>query len=300
MLNIGNATTVAGFDLLDSLRSRRAVVVLALSVAGTAAASWVFATSLQALAEVGRTAAIEQFGSAPEDVLEQIRKSDGLHKVITRLVKDPALATELISAHPLGLFYGGLAMVFVPVLVLLTSCTSVSAEVACGSSRFALFRTDRLSWASGKLLGQALLLAVGVVGGAAAAFLVGLGTFGVSEPLSLVLWLAKMSICAWAVGFAYLGIFTGISQTTRSVPWTRALCFLMLMFLGVGRLVLSSRWFAENVAFSQALVKIFPGAHRGALWHPDLSVGLPAIAALLTIGILGFFAGHLVFARRDT
>ena len=41
---------------MDSLRSRRAVVLLALYVAGAAAASWAFAASLQAVAEAGRTA----------------------------------------------------------------------------------------------------------------------------------------------------------------------------------------------------------------------------------------------------
>jgi len=300
VLNFRSAAIVTGFDLMDSLRSRRAIVLLALYVAGAAASSWVFAVSLKVFADAGRTAVMEQFGTAPDNILEMIRESDEFHRVITRMVKDPDLATELVSAHPLGLFYGAMGMVFLPVLVLLTSCTAVSAEVACGSSRFALFRTDRLSWAAGKLLGQSLLLGVGVVGGAAATFAVGLATLGIAEPWSLALWLGMMSGRAWAVGFAYLGIFTGISQMTRSVPWTRALCFLTLMALGVGRLIVASDWFGRIIPFHGTLVKVFPAAHKGALWHPDLTVRLPAVAALLVIGLVGFLVGHLIFVGRDT
>ena len=175
----------------------------------------------------------------------------------------------------------------------------MSAEVACGSSRFALFRTDRLSWAAGKFLGQALLLGVGVVGGAGATFVVGLATLGIAEPWPLALWLGRMSGRAWVIGFAYLGIFIGISQMTRSVPWTRALCFLMLMFLGVGRLLVASDRVGRIIPFNEVIVKVFPAAHKGALWHPDIAVRLPAIAALLAIGVLAFLVGHLIFTRRD-
>ena len=51
-----------------------------------------------------------------------------------------------------------MAQSFVPLLVLVTSGGVHAADIASGSTRFVLTRSDRLTWSLGKFLGHALLL----------------------------------------------------------------------------------------------------------------------------------------------
>merc|ERR1712096_295803 len=107
-------------------------------------------------------------------------------------------------------------------LAAMTASDAITGEIANGSCRFALFRTDEMTWVWGKFVGQAGLLAVGVAAGAAGVFAMGLHGLAEFDAGTTAIWLARLSLRAWVYGLAWLGIVMGISQVTRSVHWARA------------------------------------------------------------------------------
>src|SRR5690606_15904717 len=133
----------------------------------------------------------------------------------TSLVADAGIREELLRMPPLSIFYGYMALILVALLVLVISTGTIAADLGSGAARFALFRCDRLTWATGKLLGQEALLAAGLSVGALVA-----GTVGALLDAGFVpetwLWLLRTSFRAWLYGSAYLGIFLGISLVSRS------------------------------------------------------------------------------------
>jgi ABC-type transport system involved in multi-copper enzyme maturation permease subunit len=295
-----DALIVAGFDLAESLRSRKVLVFLVLYVAGAVASAVIFTEVLQEieieLAETLLVARTDRPGSLTQAVME----SPELHDILARLVRDRELAYALVRVPPIALLYGWVAMTFGPVFVMLTSSDAISSELSTGSVRFALFRTDRAAWAAGKLLGQAALLAVGVALGAVAAWITGWIQLSSFAPLDTALWLARYTITSYAYAFAHLGLALGVSQLTRSVPWSRALGLLALaLVFGVHGYLGTDRVVEAAPVLSGTIRTIFPAAHRLDLWRVGITEVAPGFIALIALGIAYFALGHLRFSRRD-
>jgi ABC-type transport system involved in multi-copper enzyme maturation permease subunit len=219
---IATVLRIASFDFFESVRSRKALALLALYVAGSLAASGMFTRFVMAFEDtasevlsVGKT---ETAGAMTEELM----LSDNMLRFFEELVGDKELAKALVRIPPLALFYGWLAFTFIPLLTTLTSGDAVAAEVASGSVRFALFRVDRLTWALGKLLGQAILMALGIAAGAVAAFLISTVLLADSHRLQTLMWLGRFSVRAFFYGFAYLGMAVGASLYAKSVNGARA------------------------------------------------------------------------------
>jgi len=300
MRGLRDALVVARFDLGESLRSRKALVFLALYVAGAIAAVVLFTEVLQdveeQLAEQLLVARTDQPGSLTQAVME----SPELHAVLSRLVRDDDLATTLLSLPPIALVYHWVALAFAPIFVALTSSDAISGEVASGSVRYALFRTDRTAWAVGKLLGQAALLAVGLGLGAIGAWVTGYVQLASFAPVDSALWLARYAATAFLFAFAHLGLVLGVSQLTRSVPWSRALGLLSLIVVfGVHGWLSRDSIHDAAPTLVDTLRQVFPAAHRIDLWRPGLTDVAPAALLLTCLGVTLFAIGHQRFLRRD-
>lgn len=295
-----DAALVAGFDLFESLRSRKVLVLLALYVAGAMAAAGGFVGLLHelegTLAETLQVSATEKPGA----LTDALMASDELRRVLSDLVGDEGLVDALIKVPLLALFYGWMAFTFVPALVTFTSCDAVSSEVATGSSRFALFRTERISWALGKLGGQAALMFVGILGGALGTWIVGtafLSGFAVADS---AWWLVRLSLRAWWNGLPYLGLAMGVSLATRTANGSRALALFGLIALGIGDTVLASDKVAEYApVLVPTLRLLFPGGYTLDHWRPDLLERAPALVMQLALAIAFFSVGFARFFRRD-
>jgi len=295
-----DAAVIAAFDLGESLRSRKVLVFMVLYVVGAIGATVIFTEVLQeveiALAEqllVART-------SDPGSLTQAVMESPELLRVLSRLVRDEALARTLVAEPPIALLYHWVALAFGPIFAVLTSSDTIAAEVSSGSIRFALARTDRAGWLLGKVLGQSLLLVVGLLLGAAGAWVTGwvqLGAFdGPATAAALVGYVGTSFVYVWA----HLGLALGVSQLTRSVPWSRALGLLALVSaFGIHRF-LERDWVVEAVpVLSGSLRQLFPVAHRLDLWRPGLEASAPALLLLLALGSTYIVLGYLRFARRD-
>ena len=291
---------VAAFDVFESLRSRKVMVLLTLYFAGAAAAAGLFVTLLRELENtVARSLAVGTT-DRPGVMTEELMRSEQLREVLLGLVGDASLVDALIAVPPLALFYGWLALTAVPVLIVFTSGDAIAGDLGSGSCRFALFRTDRLSWAVGKLLGQAALMGVGVLTGALAVWAVGFGFMARFEALDTAWWLLRLGGRAWVHGFAWLGGVMAVSQLTRSNMRATGGSLMFLMGVGVIGLVLQSPWAVEYApVLSETLFQLVPRAHRLDLWRPTFAERLPGMVMLLALGVSWFALGHIRFARRD-
>jgi ABC-type transport system involved in multi-copper enzyme maturation permease subunit len=283
---------VALFDLYESLRTRRAIALLLLYLLTSLGASAVAINALAALQA--------RLGDASAAAAEAWLESEEFVQQIGHLFGDMALARELVRIPPLALFYGWLALSALPILVVLTSSDAIATERASGAVRYVLFRVDRLSWALGKLVGQALLMTVGVALGAVATFALGWVQLEGFAPAETALWMIRLGARACCFGFAYLGLALCASQLARSGSRARWLGLLSLIGVWLAGQVLSVDVVQRQLGvIATALLKLLPASYQLALWNPAAGVRVPAMLALLLLGAGFFWVGYLQFARQD-
>ena len=295
-----DAAVIAAFDLGESLRSRKVLIFLVLYVVGAIGATLIFTEVLQeveiALAEQLLVARTRDPGSLTQAVME----SPELLRVISRLIRDDDLARALVRVPPIALLYHWVALAFGPVFAVLTASDTVASEVSSGSVRFALARTDRAGWILGKVFGQSLLLAVGIALGAVASWVTGWIQLGAFAPGATAFALARYAGTAYVYVWAHLGLALGVSQLTRSVPWSRALGLLALVgVFGLHRFLERDAVVEAAPVLAGSLRQLFPVAHRLDLWRPGLEASAPALAILVALGAVYVGLGYLRFARRD-
>jgi hypothetical protein len=284
----------------EALRSRRVLVLALLYVGGATVGSVLFIDLLaQIETTVARTLLVAD-ASKPGAMTEAMLQSSEFRTMLARLVNSPELAERLIALPPLATFYGWLALTFVPVLVMLTSVESIAADLQTGAARFALVRTDRLTWAVGKLLGQTVLMIVSLALGALASLLVGFFRMAHFDFARTFSWLLLNSLSAAIYAFAYVGLALGLSQLTRSAYTARALGLMFLALFGIMRALLTSDWAEETVpVLAQSLVLIFPRTYQLDLWSGALDKQAPAVVMLLALGVTYFSAGYAYRRTKD-
>lgn len=294
-MNWRKLTLVARFELAEALRSRLIIVILSLYGAGAALGAYLFSKAL-GMAEAAVRNNLPTALSA-HDVPDELVRRQALPRMISGLVEDPALREELVKIDPLALFYGFMALQLVALLVLTTSGGAHASDMARGATRFVLTRCDRLSWALGKLLGHAALLAAGLLSGAAVTLVVGFAQqrFDVSSAV----WLLRAAFRAWAYGFAYLGLFAGLSLVVRAPGAARAFSVLLLFGLWIVHGVVQSEWLASIIPGVGYVAWLFPAQYKILLWSPNWLMSALAALALVSIGGAGFALGHVIFRRGD-
>jgi hypothetical protein len=286
---------VLRFELAEALRARLVLLVLSVYGAGAALGSYLFVRALAAAERSAQSALDAQLNAhvlAPEGV-----QREAVKQVLSYLVDDPELLADLVEADPLALFYGFMALQLVTSLVLLTSAGAHATDTSRGTTRFLLTRCERLTWALGKMLAHAALLALGLGLSALATAAVGFWQGHLSA--ASLPWLARAAARTLAYGLAYLGIFSGVSLAIPSPSGSRAACVLVLMGCWLGHTASQARWIAALLPGIQALGWIFPGQYQELLWSPNWLVSSGAALALLALGALGFAGGHLRFRGAD-
>jgi ABC-type transport system involved in multi-copper enzyme maturation permease subunit len=283
------------FELAEALRSRLVLVVLSVYGAGAALGSFLFVQALDAAERSLQSAMDAQLNAhvvPPEGVQRQ-----AVQQVLSYLIDDAELLADLVEADPLALFYGFVALQLVTPLVLIISAGAHATDTSRGTTRFLLTRCERLTWALGKTLAHAALLALGLTLSALATAAVGFWQ-GHLSPAS-VPWLARAAGRALVYGLAHLGIFSGIALALPSPSSARAASVLVLMGCWLGHTLSQARWVVALLPGVQALGWIFPGHYQPLLWSPQWLVSGAAALALLGLGALGFAGGHLRFRGAD-
>jgi ABC-type transport system involved in multi-copper enzyme maturation permease subunit len=292
---------VATYELGEALRSRRVLILVIMFVGGATFGSLAFIQALHALetsvAQAMAVAGPEKSGA----MAVQLMRSPEFERMLGGLLDDDALAKELVGLPPLALFYGWLGLTFMPALIMLSSADAVSAELANGSARFSLLRTGRLPYSIGKLVGQTLLMLVGLSAGAIAVWLTGFASLASFDAPATAFWLSLLSVRVGFYAFAHVGLAVGLSHFTRSVPLSRVLALASLMVFSVLAGVGTYSQFVRTHlgALADALLMLLPSSHRLGLWQPSLVDRLPSLVMLCALGIGYFAVGYSFRARRD-
>ena len=300
MRRLRDVLVVAEQALAESLRSRKALVLLALYFAGAVALCALFVDVLQEVeGMIADQLAVARTGR-PGAMTQRLMESEDVQNLLSGLVGDPDLAAELVQIPPLALFYGWLALTFVPALAALTSGDAISADLSTGAARFAFFRTDRTSWAVGKLAGQAVLMGIGLGTGAVGAFVVGWVGLLSFEPTLNAVWLGRLGFRAWIYGVGWLGIVMGVGQISRSESRARGLALASLILVGGMSAALESDWVMERApAIAETLALLLPGTHQIDPWRPDAMRRFAAAVIVLSLGGGVFALGHQRLLRVD-
>lgn len=295
-----DVAVVAGHELSEALRSRRVLILAMLYVGGAVAGTAIFIDVLESIeTQLAQAVGVADPGGAGA-LTSGVMATPQFVDLMTKLISDRELATELSGLPPVALFYGWLALTFSPVLVILTASEAISQELAYGSIRFSLLRTDRLAFSVGKLFGQYVMLMVAVSAGALGVWVTGYLGMPLFEGADTALWLCLLSVRAWVFAFAYLGLAIGLSHLTRSVPLSRAFGLLAMLVIGALWGLAKSDWAQERAPqLADAALTLLPRAHLLDMWRPALLDRAPATLMLFALGAGYFTLGFRFRERRD-
>lgn len=290
---------IARHELADSIRSRRVAVSLVLYLAGAVLACSGFIEVVHRLEQQLSEALLLSRSHAPGAVMDSVWESRQFREMVVHLVGDRTIAQEFFHVPLVALFYGWLAFVFTPMLVMLSASGRIAEEVSTGSARFVLVRARRATWCLGKFAGQAVEVIVPLMLSAIGAWCVArfrLPTLDSGEALRVMIVYAWK---VWLYALPFVGLALGISQTTRSpylamtvgfVAWI-ALAILWrvaLYFVGDG---LRQTW--------QLVLILVPMGHRLDLWRADPTHVVTAGAFLVSLAFAYLSAGYAILRRKD-
>jgi ABC-type transport system involved in multi-copper enzyme maturation permease subunit len=294
-----NTWAVAWHELADSIRSRRAIVLLILYVLGAVASTLLFVKLLHTLEnQLEKTVGVAE-AQKVGGTTSALWKNTEFKEIMTHLIGSRDAADRLLSFTPLALFFGWLSFTFTPLLVMLMSSARISEEIWSGSVRFVMFRTSRLSWCAGKFAGQALQLLAALLLSALAVWVTGWCRMAFFAPLPNALGLLAFALKGWVYSIAFLGLATGISQVVASPNVATALGFAAMVVAGILSSV--AGWMKSEPwqTIFETVAMLLPGGHLMDLWLTDLAHALPATLFVLCLGAAYALAGFVPFSRRN-
>jgi ABC-type transport system involved in multi-copper enzyme maturation permease subunit len=311
---------VAGFELREMLRSRRAFLVVALYLLMAAFATFNFVRLLNvtenltqpppwrrdrgivqptaraqvAQAPVARTPA----GAGPSQGAFFSRYSP-FRGILSGQVTDTTTLDFLVAKPLIALFFVLVCLFAVPILIMITASESIAQELQTRGVRFTALRTGRVEFVVGKALGQGLLMAVVVLLSAGMCLAMGawkLADFewGPALTAMLIFWPRIVVFCVPFVGLAAL-----CSMNCSSTLSARAFALI-----GLGALWsvhgLTSYYSDTSLAgFFNALDTLEPFAYQSDMWTATYATVGPAMAALIGLAVLYVGIGLIFYTRRD-
>lgn len=299
-MNLKSILTVARNELADSIRSRRAIVLMIICFLGAMAATFIFIKALHEVENrVAETIGISKSNKAGT-ATSALWKSEHFREIIIHFCSnDRKLAEDILNTPPLGVFFGWLAFAFGPAIAILLAGGRIAEEVWSGSVRFVLFRTSRISWATGKFLGQAVQFLIALLLGGLGVWLVGWYKFACFEPALNAWSIALFALKAWAYLMAFLGIALGVSMFVMGPNIAIAVGFIVVVVMTVIDVIVKYFPGAGWKQILEPLALLTPGFHKTDIWYYDLAHCVPAIVYVLVLGCLYFIIGYSRFSRKD-
>jgi ABC-type transport system involved in multi-copper enzyme maturation permease subunit len=281
-----DAGLIAGFDLRESLRTRRAVVLVLLYLLIATAASGIYVQAVRAIEDTIQAAA-----GADADAAMAVARDDGYRGVLLFVAGgDAALADQLATYPAMVLIFAWTSLAFLPWFIALTSYDQIAGDLHLRTIRYAALRTSRAAYVAGKLAAQAVLVA-----GVAALGMLPVIIIGAIYLQSFDLVATVTSLLAtWPITLLYalavLGIVSFASQLCRGPGAARAVAIGLLLLIQL----MSLDFFAGGL-----FAPISPWTWKSGLFHPDLATRGLSVAACLGL-CLGYTAlGYLRFRKRD-
>lgn len=281
---VRDALLVAGFDLRESLRTRRALVLVLLYVLIASAASYIY---VRIVATIDDTAALAGGDAAAMSAM----KDEGYGAMLLFFAGgDATLANHLATYPAMVLIFAWTSLAFLPWFIALTSYDQIAGELHLRTIRYAALRTTRAAYVSGKLLGQAALVAGVAALGMLPVVLIGaiwLPNFAVLATVTALLSTWPITVVC-ALGF--LGVVSLASQLTRTPGTARAAAVGLLLIVWI---------FSLQSGVYAWLGVLSPWYWKPGLYHPGLAERAIAVAGCLALCVGYTALGYLRFRRRD-
>ncbi|PCC69761.1 ABC-2 family transporter protein [Nannocystis exedens] len=293
-----DAWLIAGFDLRESIRTRRALVLALLYLLVASITSYVYVEVVrlaqQATSEVigGMADTGDKVAAAAAAGAAQSAGYTGLLYVIAG--GDPQIAGHLATYPPMVLVFAWFSLGALPWLIALTSYDLVAGDLHLRTVRFVALRTSRGAFVLGKLLSQVLLVAL--IAGLGMIPVLAIG--GAYLPRFDVLDTFLALLRAWPIlalfAFAVLGPVACASQLVRGPGAARALAIVFLFALWVLGI-----WAVFAPDPLSLLRWLTPFAYKTQFFHPDLLHRLMNAAGCAALCAGYSWIGFQVFRRRD-
>jgi len=301
MFNSLRLVTLHAFqELQDSLRSRRAIVVLLLYLGGSITASNFFISFLKETEDT----ILEGLGlsgtAAVGKVTSTLWETEFFRSILRKIAGDKALADHLVTVPPLAMFNFVITWMLAPLMMMLISSTRVSEELSIGSARFVLQRSSLSSWILGKYFGQALMLFPAMLLSAFGAWLTGIFRLTAFDAADNLIYLLQYNFLLLFYVLAFMGMATGVSQMTRSS--NLATCFGFMGIIVSSVLYGASLFYIKKetyVPLWQSIQWLTPQGHRKELLWPDAAHLVPVCTFLFALGLLYILPGYFLLNRRD-
>ena len=284
------------FELFDSLRSRRALVVLVIYLAASLLGMNGTVSALGKIeSQLAGVLAVETPADGRSGVISKtLWQSDQFKRMVRHSVGDSLVYDDICGKHPAELIYAWLAFMFVPLFTILVASNRIADDVRSGAVRYMLTRVTRLEWTLGKYCGNALLLAVGILAGSVAAWCVAAFRLAGADIALLFPAMLAWGLKAWAYSLAWLGLALGVSHIARS--GTRATSIGIFALVAWTAAPASLAHFGERIS---VLARLFPSSVEDMLWRSSLAPVACGTAWLIFLGLLYLSCGYFVFSRRD-
>ncbi len=282
---------VAGFDLRESLRTRRALVLVLLYLLIAASASGIYVRIVAEIQDGVATISGVAAGDAEATAGLAMVQDEGYHLLLLFFAGgDAVLAEHLGTYPPMVLIYAWVSLAFLPWFIALTSFDLIAGDLYLRTVRYAALRTSRGAYVLGKLLGQAALVAAVTGLGALPVIVIGAIYLPGFDLVATILALLSTWPITVLCALSFLGIVTLASQLCKSPGAARAVAVGLLFGVWIFGLMPGPLGYLE--LFS-------PWYWKFGLFHPAIGERLLAIGACLGLCALYTGLGFLRFRGRD-
>ena len=289
---------VLRYELADSVRSRRVVILLLLYLAGAMLACNGFISAIHAMENQLSESLSLPAASSAGAVTDALWRSKSFRRMIIGLVGNREIALEILSVSPIAVIYGWLAFAFTPVLVTLSASGRIAEEVSTGSVRYVLTRTSRPAWCLGKFFGQTCEVLLALLLSAIGTWCVVRFRMAQAGDLEAARWIIIYGWKAWLYSLAFIGMALAVSQVVKSPYHAMGLSLGLLIVMGI--LSLMSRHFVGEGwrQLWQITDYLFPMKQKMNLWRLQPAYVINAGLYLVALGFSYLFLGYAVFAKR--
>ncbi len=306
---------VAGFELREMVRSRRAALFTALYLLVAAMGSYFFVWILTHV-EPPRPPPRRSVFSAParpdpvvvnSDKPEEKRlfeRGSPFRMIVTGSINEQAAVDFLVAQSPITLFHFLISLSMLPLVIMITSSESIAQEHQTRGVRFIGMRTGRAEFVIGKLLGQGATIAgmtllAGGVCIAVAWWKLGDFEFFPALGSILLFWPRLLAYC-----IAFLGLAGLCSMSSTSTVASRTFSLVGVVFLWIMNHF--AEFYQSGVpaddphARAWHFIQFFsPFSHQNDLWYPEFSRYGYAMGSLVLLAVIYVALGLAFYRKRD-
>lgn len=286
-------------EVKDAFRSKRALFLLIIYLAGSIAASAFFINAMKKVEDrLLSTLQLAESDSVGK-VTQTLWETGFIRHMLNDMIKNETLTDHIVQQSPISIFYWWLSYTFAPLVMMLISTARIAEEISIGSARFVLYRTSLFTWIMGKFLAQAVLLLPALLLSGFGAWIVAYFRLSFFDPGTTAIELLIISLKVIVYTFSYLGLAIGVSQLTRSSNLATVLGFVGVIVISV---IAAACNHFRGIGIESLLnipYWLTPQAHRLGLLWPEPAHMVPAICMLIALGFAYILPGYFFLNRRD-